>query len=96
MLVILRSLLEISLFTRVVYPQYMEQLIACYFSRFSVNLHSLMFTESLKLSKTIMFHILKVTDILLWAQLRTLWRYNAKMILRHYDLCPEDGIDLLN
>ena len=26
----------------------------------------------------------------------TLWRYNAKMILRHYDLCPEDGIDLLN
>ena len=26
----------------------------------------------------------------------TLWRYNAKMILRHYGLCPEDGIDLLN
>ena len=26
----------------------------------------------------------------------TLWRYNAKMILRHYGLCLEDGIDLLN
>ena len=26
----------------------------------------------------------------------TLWRYNAKIILRHYGLCPEDGIDLLN
>jgi len=23
----------------------------------------------------------------------TLWWYNAKMILRHYALCPEDGID---
>jgi len=23
----------------------------------------------------------------------TLWRYNAKMILRHYALCPEDSID---
>ena len=32
------TLLEISLFTRVVYPQYMEQLIVCYFSSFSVNL----------------------------------------------------------
>ena len=38
-----RALLEISLFTRVVYPQYMEQLIVWYFSSFSVNLHSLMF-----------------------------------------------------
>ena len=37
------SLLETSLFTRVVYPQYMEQLIVWYFSSFSVNLHSLMF-----------------------------------------------------
>ena len=37
------GLLEISLFTRVVYPQYMEQLIVWYFSSFSVNLHSLMF-----------------------------------------------------
>ena len=36
------TLLEISLFTRVVYPQYMEQLIVCYFSSFSVNSHSLM------------------------------------------------------
>ena len=23
----------------------------------------------------------------------TLWQYNAKMILRHCALCPEDGID---
>ena len=38
-----KPLLEISLFTRVVYPQYMEQLIVWYFSRFSVNQHSLMF-----------------------------------------------------
>ena len=37
------TLLETSLFTRVVYPQYMEQLIVWYFSSFSVNLHSLMF-----------------------------------------------------
>ena len=36
-------LLEVSYFTRVVYPQYMEQLIVCYFSSFSVNPHSLMF-----------------------------------------------------
>ena len=39
------TLLEISLFTRVVqvYLQYMEQLIVWYFGSFSVNLHSLMF-----------------------------------------------------
>ena len=37
------TLLETSLFTRVVYPQYMVQLIVWYFSSFSVNLHSLMF-----------------------------------------------------
>jgi len=24
----------------------------------------------------------------------TLWKYNAKMILRHYALCPEDGLTL--
>jgi len=23
----------------------------------------------------------------------TLWQYNAKMILQHYALCPEDGIE---
>ena len=49
----------------------MEQLIVWNFSSFSVNLHSLMFTESFKLSKTIMFHILEVTDILLSVQLGT-------------------------
>ena len=43
LLIYSRSLLEVSKFTTVVYPQYMEQLIVCYFSSFSVNPHSLMF-----------------------------------------------------
>ena len=33
---------------------------------------------------------------LLQSLLVTLWQYNAKMILRHYALCPENGLDLFS
>ena len=58
--VLMVSLLETSLFTRVVYPQYMEQLIVWYFSSFSVNL---LFYGELKLSKQLCSIYLKLLTL---------------------------------